>query len=316
MATSRTPTSGQPIAAGGDQLAQLMELLPALFGTKQTTTSNSGDTTALQQLIGQLQGADYSKTLEAIFQQAGGQIPGLQAAFSNAVGARSGNNSAVQAALSQLLQQTTLAGQKQVADQQLQNQQLQATAGSSIAQATKGTTQTQSTKGAAPQLAGVLGLIQAAKMATGAKDLDELGRKFGLGGNRTAGTTSPVTSAGPAMPAAAIMSGYGDATMPGAMSSNGAITSVDNSAFLDSLAPFLTGGSNPVAGDAFMPGTGGRDFGALPFDLGGGNVAGDAYLPGNIGSGGFGGGLGPEFDQFLIGGGDFDPGYIDPGSWY
>lgn len=201
MATTNT---GQPISLGnGNQLAAIAELLPVLFGSSNKQVSNPGDTSALQQLLGQLQGADYSGTLQAIFQQAAGQIPGLQGAFSNAVGARSGNNSAVQAALSQLLQQTTLAGQKQVADQQLQNQQLQAQAGGAIAQATKGTNVKQSTGGVAPQLTGILGLIQAAKMATGAKDLDELGKKFGFGKNASPSAgTNPVT--GPAGPIAAV----------------------------------------------------------------------------------------------------------------
>lgn len=294
MATA--PQSGQPIQLGsGNQLQAIAQLLPTLFGSTQTASGNPGDTTALQQLITQLQGADYNKTLETIFQQAGGQIPGLQAAFSNAVGARSGSNSAVQAALSKLMMETTLAGQKQVADQQLNNQQIQASAGNSIAQATKNTTQTQKQSGVMPQLTALLGLVQAAKMATGSKDIDELGRKFGLGGSagRDAGAvpvTGPVPMAGGPV--------AGDAFMPGAMSSGGAITSTDNTAFLDALAPFLSGG---VPGDANMPaelGAGGANMPAAPIDWGPGQVIGDAYQPGfdfNTG----GGGLGPEFDQYL-----------------
>jgi hypothetical protein len=94
-------------------------------------------------VLGQLQGADYSAMLQTIFQQAGGQIPGLQIALGNAIGARSGGNSSVAAALQRLLQQTTIAGQEQIARQQLQNQQQQVQAGTAIAQATKGTQQTE-----------------------------------------------------------------------------------------------------------------------------------------------------------------------------
>lgn len=224
MATA-SPTSGQPITLGsGNQLAALAQLLPQIFGNKQTTTGNPGDTSALQALISQLQGADYSKTLEALFQQAGGAIPGMQAAFSNAVGARSGGNSAVQAALSQLMQQTVLAGQKQVADQQLQNQQIQAQAGGAIASATKNTQQTQKQGGILPELTAILGLVQGAKSLTGAKDIEDLGKKLGLGqGGRGAtggapapvtGPTAPVASApqqnitGAAAPAMSVATGY------------------------------------------------------------------------------------------------------------
>jgi len=77
--------------------AQIASLLQLLGGTK--TTTSPGDTTALQGTLAGLKGADYEAMLKAIFQQAGGQIPGLQQALGNAVGARSGGNSAVQAAL-------------------------------------------------------------------------------------------------------------------------------------------------------------------------------------------------------------------------
>jgi len=84
------------------QAAQLLQLLG---GTK--TTTSPGDISALQSTLGQLQGTDYEAMLKAIFQQAGGQIPGIQQALGNAIGARSGGNSAVQAALQKLLAQTS-----------------------------------------------------------------------------------------------------------------------------------------------------------------------------------------------------------------
>lgn len=132
MATPRVEATANPMAG-------LASLLTTLGGSR--TTSNPGDITALQGLLGQLQGADYSQLLQSVFQQAAGQIPGFQSALGRSIGARSGNNSAVQAALSELLKQTTLAGQEQITRAQLQNQQLQAQAGSAIAQATRGTTQ-------------------------------------------------------------------------------------------------------------------------------------------------------------------------------
>lgn len=296
MATSRTPTSGQPIQVGGDQLAQLTQLLPTLFGQKQSATSNPGDVTALQQLIAQLQGTDYNSTLQTIFQQAGGQIPGLQAAFSNAVGARSGSNSAVQAALSKLMQETTIAGQKQVADQQLQNQQIQANAGQSIASATKGTNVTEKTQGVGGQLAGVLGLIQAAKMATGARDIEELGRKLGLGGSagRDAGV-APVSGATGGVPLG------GAAPVTGAaapMMSTGA-GGFDLNAVLGGSGPVQ--GSNPVYDFSYDPYT----------EMGGQSMAPSFNFNEVLGGGGMSTGQVPGFnmDYFGTGGGIPDYGF-------
>lgn len=199
MATSRTPTAGQPVQVNsGSQVADISALLGALFGQSQTgtTTMNAGDTTALQQLLAQLQSTDYTAALQSIFQQAAGQIPGFQAAYGNAMGARSGGNTAMQAALNQLLQQTTLAGAKQTADMQLQNQQIQANAAGNVAQATRGTTQTtkQETPGMAKELMGVVALMQAAQKLTGSKNLEELGQKIGFG-SAPAQTTAPATPA-------------------------------------------------------------------------------------------------------------------------
>lgn len=199
MANPATPTTGKPVQVNsGSQVADISALLGALFGQSKTdtTTMNAGDTTALQQLLAQLQGTDYTAALQSIFQQAAGQIPGFQAAYSNAMGARSGGNTAMQAALNQLLQQTTLAGAKQTADMQLQNQQIQANAADNVAQATRGTTQTtkQKTPGMAKELMSVVALMQAAQKLTGSKNLEELGQKFGFG-SAPAQTTAPATPA-------------------------------------------------------------------------------------------------------------------------
>lgn len=108
----------------------------------ETVTINPGDISYLQQLFGEMQGADYNGILQQIFQQAAGQIPGFQQAFQNSVGARSGNNSAVAAMLQRLLQQTTTSAQSQLVEQMLKNQSIRQNIGTAIAQATRGTTQT------------------------------------------------------------------------------------------------------------------------------------------------------------------------------
>lgn len=191
MATAPAQSTQAP-----NQLGQLQSLLTLLTGGQKTTqTTSPGDVTALQQLLGQLQGADYSSLLQGIFSQAGGQIPGLQVALGNAMGARSGNNSAVSGALQQLLKQTALEGQQQVTSQQLQNQQIQAQAGNSVAQATRGTSQTSGGKSQLGQLAGVLGLAQGALKLTGSKDMTELFGKLG-------GVAGPAGTSGNANPAA------------------------------------------------------------------------------------------------------------------
>lgn len=137
MATVNADPSGAVAIPQSNLLATLLQTA----GTQ--TKTNPGDTTALQQVLQQLQGADYSAMLQSIFQQAGQQIPSLMGAYTSAVGARSSKNSAVEQALAKLLQQTTLMGQDQLARQQLQNQQVQTQAGTAVAQATKGTKQTQ-----------------------------------------------------------------------------------------------------------------------------------------------------------------------------
>lgn len=158
-------TEKTPEAAGGMQ--GVLNLLDFLGG--QQTTTSPGNIAPLQGTLKQLQGQDFNAMLQSIFQQAGGQIPGLQAAYGNAIGARSGGNSAVQAALNELLKQTTLAGQQQIAGQQAQNLQTQTQAGSAIANATKGTKQTQGTdlEGALLKLLMGQGANQLFKMFSG-----------------------------------------------------------------------------------------------------------------------------------------------------
>lgn len=173
-------------------LGGLAQLLQTIGGTRQTTTSNPGDITALQQVFQQGQNFDPNALLQAIFQQAGGQIPGLQRALGNAIGARSGNNSAVSAALQKLLMQTSLAGQQQVSTQILQNQQQQGNVAANIANATKGTTQTQKSGTDMANIAKLLGLWQLAGQ-TGL--IDKIGKGLGVGGAATGGTSTGTASA-------------------------------------------------------------------------------------------------------------------------
>lgn len=132
------------VDAGGSGVANLTSLLDLLGGQKGTTTTTS-DTSSLKDLLGNLQGTNYDQVLQSIFSQAGGKIPGLTAGLSNAVGARTGGNSAVGVQLGKLLQDTVLKGAAQTAQLQQGNQQLQAQVGSAIANGNKTTNTTQGT---------------------------------------------------------------------------------------------------------------------------------------------------------------------------
>ena len=171
-----------------NELGQLQALLGLLGGGGQTTTSSPTNTAPLQGVLSQLQGADYNALLQGIFQQAAGQIPGLQSAYGRAVGARSSGNAPMQAALQSLLQQTTLAGQQQVATQQNQNLATQAQAAANL----RGTKQTTKQNSQLGELAAVLGLAQAATKLGGYKTVQEmLGAVTGTG----AGNAAPVQPA-------------------------------------------------------------------------------------------------------------------------
>jgi hypothetical protein len=198
MATAPQAPAKQTLPTGqsANLAANIAALLQTFGGTKTTTSSNPGDVEALRGVLGQLQGADYNAMLQTIFQQAGGQIPGLQTALGNALGARSGGNSAVAAALQKLLQQTTIAGQEQIAKQLLQNQQQQVQAGTAIAQATKGTQQTEQQgtnvkKGATSlaQAAALTQLLGSVLKLTGKGTIQEALGSMGSTGNGTSGVS-------------------------------------------------------------------------------------------------------------------------------
>ena len=183
----KTPSLPEKVTAPTDPMAALSSLITTLGGTK--TTTNAGNTEVLNSAVEGMKGINYEGLLQSIFQKAAGEIPGIQRALGNAVGARSGGNSAVSAALQKLLQQTTVGAQGEIAQQQLANLNSQANAGASIAQATKGTTQQQGANtGKAAKALTLLSLLS----KTG---LDKkLSGLFGDSSSAAAGV-SPLTSA-------------------------------------------------------------------------------------------------------------------------
>jgi hypothetical protein len=191
---------GQDTVQAPNQLATIQALLGLLSGGGQTTTTNPGDISYLQQLFGEMQGADYEGLLARIFQQAQGAIPGLQAAYSNAIGARSGNNSAVAAALQELLKSTTIEAQNNLVSQTLQNQNIRQAAGGNIAQATQGTRQTTqaNTMTGSPMgdLAALFAVLKGAQTLTGSKNVQEMiGKMSGIQTSQPAPATAPVRDA-------------------------------------------------------------------------------------------------------------------------
>ena len=207
-----------------NQLAQIQQLLSLISGGGQTVTTSPGNIDALQQVLAQLQGADYQALLQSIFQQAAGAIPGIQRAHAHAVGARSGNNSAAASALEQLLKVTTLEGQRQVADQRLRNQELQTRAGSAVAEATAGTQQTtkpnSKTGSQLGDLAAMLGLLKGAQALTGANSVQEM---LGMVTNRATGA-SPTGATAPATTAQPVRLGGTPTTGPARLNAMGPAT--------------------------------------------------------------------------------------------
>lgn len=183
--------------SAGNGVGNIADLLGLLGGQKSTTTT-TGNTGVLNQVVGQLQANDPTALLQSIFQQAGGAIPGLQAARSNAVGARTGNNSVAATAMDKLMQDTVLKAQQQIAQQQLAAQQLQVQAGSAIA----GADRTQQTKSGTnlDRATGVLGLLSAGNKLAGS-DLGKtaVAKGKGLFDSITGGgvdAAAPVVSSG------------------------------------------------------------------------------------------------------------------------
>lgn len=148
--------------SSGTGLEGIIQLANLIGGGRQTTTQtmNPGDVAALQKVVADAQAQDFTKLLESIFAQAQGAVPQVGAAYGRRMG-RSYGNVGAQSALNEILKQTTLEAQKQIADQQMRNREIQANAGAAIAQATKGTTQTSTQKTTNP-LGAPIGLLLAA----------------------------------------------------------------------------------------------------------------------------------------------------------
>lgn len=162
MVDTTTPRARtDTLAAPPTPLAGLTSLLTTLGGKTATTTTNAGETEALRQALSGLQGTDYNAMLQSIFQKASADIPQLQSRLGNAIGARSGSNSAMAASLQQLLKDTTMQAQEKIAAQQLQNLTAQIQAGNAIAQTTKGTNTTTTEKANIGKGAGDIAKITA-----------------------------------------------------------------------------------------------------------------------------------------------------------
>lgn len=183
--------AGEKQVNPGNGLAGVADILKLLGGT-QSTTNNTGDASGLYSVQNDLKNQDFGQMLQSIFQQASGQLPGLQARLSNAVGARTGNNGAVQAALQKTLQNTTLAAQQQIAQQQSQNLATRGNVAGQIANATNAQTTTSGLNygGAAKALGGLQLASQIGKSDLFKKGKDLFGGLLGSNDSATDATES------------------------------------------------------------------------------------------------------------------------------
>lgn len=149
------------------QLDVVTQLAGLLGGSRTTQTA---DTSALRNVLAQLQAQDPAAGVASLFQKATGQIPGIQTALGNAMGARRSNNGGIEAALQKLLQDTTLAAQGQIATQQQQNLATQANVAGNIAQASKTTQQKANLGDFAKNLLLLQGLSKGKKALMGEDD--------------------------------------------------------------------------------------------------------------------------------------------------
>lgn len=197
MKTENSAASNVPQQSGVTPLVQLADL----FGGQRSTTRTGADTGAIKTLLTQLQSKDYGSQLQSILQAVAGQTPGLQARYANAVGARSGSNAPVAAALDKLMVDASLKGQQQIAQLENQNAATQASLANSLAQATRSST-TQAGTNLGRATAG-LGLVAAADKALNTQTVQNVGKKIGefwnglnFGGS---GADGGLSSAGEAM---------------------------------------------------------------------------------------------------------------------
>jgi hypothetical protein len=160
--------------------SQLPGLISTLLGSKTTTTGNA-NVDPLEQVFKAAmtaQGAgvpEMQQLISSIFQEGAKQVPSLIAAYSNATGTRSTNNSGLALALNDLNKNMSVDAAKLITENQTQNRTIATNAGTGIANATRGTTQVQKTavNPLLPMVAG-FGLNQFGKSKTGKKFMDEL----------------------------------------------------------------------------------------------------------------------------------------------
>lgn len=263
-----------PTAGGTAEVGNLLEMLG---GSKSTTTTSQSpaDIAGLKALMAQLQGADYNAQLQSIFQAAAGAIPGLQSAYGRAAGARTSNNTAVQAALNELLKATTVEAQGKIANQQLQNQQIQAQAGQAVAQATKGTTQTQATKQGTnvPKAAGSLAVLEAlARLSSNKTVQDMVGKITGGVVGTTPATAAPVGTNVTPRAAAPIASAPAPSIAPAAAPMNmptSPVQALEQALIPTMMAPSMAAPEPVVSMPIAVPGTGSTPsyLAADPFDF-------------------------------------------------
>jgi len=191
MPGSNEPGGKVPVPNTSTLVGDIIGLTQLLGGQRQTVTKSPGDVAALQKLIADATAMDYSSQLESVFNKAQGAIPQIYAGYGRTMG-RSYGNSQIQAALGELLKQTTLTGAKQVAELELQNRQLATNAASALAQATTGTSQTSTTKTPLAPAAGALLLLQALGSLKG----NQQGDVFESMGNAVKNIFSPAGSSG------------------------------------------------------------------------------------------------------------------------
>lgn len=265
-------------------LGSIGDILTLLDGGKSKSTTTS-DTSALQNILGQLQGTDYSDVLKSTFTQAGGQIPGLTASLANSLGARTGNNSAVSTALGKLLESTAIKGAGQVSQLQQNNQQMQLQAANGIAGGNRTTTTQSAGSNAAKVLAG---------LQLGGKFLDSSTGKSLLGKGKSAlDSMFGGDSATPALTPGADAGDFAslDSSSFGGAGADGGVNLFADQAnnFAGDLGGSLFDSGAGNAGDAAGDVIGGNDF-SLPtedfFSFADGGLVGRDQKPVKLGADG------------------------------
>lgn len=170
-------TAVSPIAQPNNNIAAMLDIGKYVIGSKENQSSTTtGDTAALQQLLAGMNPEALQALVQNLFGQAAEQVPVLSAQYANATGSRVSNNSMLSQSLAQV--NTTLAAAIANAVVQQQGQAVQAAG--KIADSNKTQTQTKETgpgkpgRALATTVAGFglnkIGKSQDAEKAKGAMD--------------------------------------------------------------------------------------------------------------------------------------------------